>query len=146
MDNYCLLGNILGTDEYDKLTNIDTYTIPIEPPSYDPSIRNATLTHECKQKEEEWDLIQTLWFIPKGFLRVIANNLHDALDKQYYSQLKHWLMAYHNITPFQILEHLNNRWCPLDIKAKKALKDMYYTKWDGDKHHTAFGKRLDDDQ
>jgi hypothetical protein len=31
-------------------------------------------------------------------------------------------------------------------KAKKALKDAYYTKWDGDEHLTAFGKRLDDDQ
>jgi hypothetical protein len=32
-------------------------------------------------------------------------------------------MAYQNDTPFQILEHLNDHWCPLDVKAKKALKD-----------------------
>jgi hypothetical protein len=86
------------------------------------------------------------WFICKGFLRGIVDNLHDTLDKQYYSQLKHQLTAYQNITPFQILEHLNDRWCPLDIKAKKALKDAYYTKWDGNKHLTAFGKRLDDEK
>ena len=42
--------------------------------------------------------------------------------------------------------HLNNRWCPLNAKAKKALKDAYYTKWDGSEHLTAFSKRLDDDQ
>ncbi len=29
-DNYGLLGDILGIDEYDELTNIDTYTIPID--------------------------------------------------------------------------------------------------------------------
>ncbi len=57
MDNYGLHGNILGINEYNELTNIDTYTIPIEPASYDPSITNATLTHEHKRKEEEWDLI-----------------------------------------------------------------------------------------
>jgi hypothetical protein len=57
MDNYGLLGDILGIDEYNKLTNIDTYVIPIEPASYDPSITNAMLTHEHKRKEEEWDLI-----------------------------------------------------------------------------------------
>jgi hypothetical protein len=62
-DNYGLLGDILSINEYDKLTNIDTYTIPIEPASYDPSITNATLTHERKWKEEEWDLIQTSWLI-----------------------------------------------------------------------------------
>jgi len=54
--------------------------------------------------------------------------------------------VYQNITPFQILEHLNNRWCPLDVKAKKALKNTYYTKWDGSEHLTTFGKRLNDDQ
>jgi hypothetical protein len=55
-------------------------------------------------------------------------------------------MVYRNITPFQILEHLNKCWCPLDVQAKKVLKKDYYTKWDADKHFTTFGKRLDDDQ
>ncbi len=86
MDNYGLLGDILGIDEYNKLTNIDTYVIPIEPASYDPSITNAMLTHEHKRKEEEWDLIWTLWFIQKGLLRGIVDNLRDALYEQYYSQ------------------------------------------------------------
>jgi hypothetical protein len=146
MDNYGLLSDILGINKYNKLTIINTYAIPIEPPSYDPSITNAMLTHERKQKEEEWDLIRTLWFIQKGFLWGIVNNLCDALEEQYYSQLKHRLTAYQNITPFQILEHLNDRWCPLEVKAKKVLKDAYYTKWDGDEHLTAFSNRLDDNQ
>jgi hypothetical protein len=52
-----------------------------------------------------------------------------------------------NFTPYQILKHLNNRWCPLDVKAKMELKKAYYTKWDHTVEHlTAFGKRLDDDQ
>ncbi len=51
------LAKILGIDEYNKLTNINTYAIPIEPASYDPSITHTTLTHERKWKEEEWDLI-----------------------------------------------------------------------------------------
>jgi hypothetical protein len=146
-DNYGLLGNILlREDEYDDLTGIGTYTIPTEPVSYNPTITNATFTHERKWKEEEWELVRTSWFIRKGFLRVIVDNLRDALDEQYYSQLRNRLTAYRNVTPFQILEHLNDCWCPLDVRAKKALKDAYYTKWDGDEHLTAFGKRLDDDQ
>ena len=145
-DDYGLLGDILGVNEYDDPTGIDTYMILAEPASYDPTINNATLTHKRKRKEDDWDLILTSWFIRKGFLRGIVDNLRDALDKQYYSQLKHRLTAYRNVTPFQILEHLNDRWCPLDVKAKKALKDAYYTKWDGDEHLTAFGKRLDDKQ
>ncbi len=146
MDDYGLLANILGTNEYNELTNIDSYAIPLEPTSYDPTITNAMLTHEHKQKEEEWELVRTSWFIQKGFLQDIVNNLHDALNEQYCSQLKHCLTAYRNITPFQILEHLNECWCPLNVQAKKVPKKKYYTKWDTDKHLMAFGKRLDDDQ
>ena len=87
-----------------------------------------------------------MWFIRKGFLWGIVNNLHNAFDEQYYTQLKHRLTAYQNVTPFQILDHLDGRWCPLDVKAKKALKNTYYSKWVSDEHLTAFGKCLDDDQ
>jgi hypothetical protein len=112
----------------------------MKPMLYDPSINNMTPTHKWKCKEEEWDLIHTAWFIQKGFLQEIVNNLRDAHDEQYYSQLEHCLMAYRNIAPFQILEHLNDRW------AMKALKDAYYTKWDGNEYLTAFGKPLNDNQ
>jgi hypothetical protein len=43
-DDYGLLADIIGTDEYYVLTDIDTYAIPNEPPSYDPAITDATLT------------------------------------------------------------------------------------------------------
>jgi hypothetical protein len=72
--------------------------------------------------EEEWELIWTLWFIRKGFLRGVVDNLWETLNKQYCSQFRLWLTVYRNITPYQILEHLNNRWYPLDVKAKKELK------------------------
>jgi hypothetical protein len=55
-------------------------------------------------------------------------------------------MAYRNITPFQILKHLNNCWCPLDVQAKKELHKAYYSKWDSNEHLTTFGKCLDEDQ
>jgi hypothetical protein len=143
---YGLLADILGFDKYDELTGIDTYAIPAEPALYDPAVTDATPTHEHKRREEKWELIRTSWFIRKGFLRGVVNNLRDALDEQYYSQLKHRLTAYCNVMPLQILYHLNDRWCPLDVQAKKELKKNYYSKWDADEHLTAFGKRLDDDQ
>jgi hypothetical protein len=43
MTNYGLLADILGFNNYYKLTSIDTYAIPNEPISYDPTIMNATL-------------------------------------------------------------------------------------------------------
>jgi hypothetical protein len=50
-DNHGPLNNILGADKYDELTRIDSYAIPCKPASYDPTITNATLMHECKRKE-----------------------------------------------------------------------------------------------
>ena len=147
MDNYGLLTDILGADEYDDLTNISKYAIPHKLASSNPNITDTTLTYTRKRMEEEWELVRTSWFIRKGFLHGVVDNLRDALDEQYYSQLRHRLTTYRNITPYQILEHLNNRWCPLDMKAKKELKKAYYTKWDhAVERLTAFGKRLNDDQ
>jgi hypothetical protein len=51
--------------------------------------------------------------------------MRDALDKSWYSQLKHLHTAYRNMQPLQILEHLNTQWCPLDVNAKKMLKAGY---------------------
>ncbi len=88
-DNYGLCANILGINEYNDLTNIATYAIPHKPASYDPNITNTTPTHTRKRMEEEWELVWTLWYIRKGFLKGIVDNLWDALDEQYYSQLRH---------------------------------------------------------
>ena len=74
-------------------------------------------------------------------------NMRDALGEQYYSQLKHINTAYRNTTPIQILEHLDTRWCPLDVRAKKLLKAEFYEDWDSTAVHlTAFGMKLDKEQ
>jgi hypothetical protein len=96
--------------------------------------------------EQEWDRMREMWAIAKGFLRGIKANLRDALNKNWYSQLKSVHTAYRNTTPIQILNHLNTQWCLLDVHAKKNLKQAYYAELDGEMHQTAFGKRLDDDQ
>jgi hypothetical protein len=79
-------------------------------------------------------------------LKGVTANLRNALDEQFYAQLKHCHSAYPNITPVQILEHLNTIWCPLDVQAKKKLKDAYFAKCESNEHLTAFGKRLDENQ
>ncbi len=74
-------------------------------------------------------------------------NMRDALDKQYYSQLKHINTVYRNTTPIQILEYLDTQWCPLDVHAKKPLKAKFHTNWDSSVMHLmAFGMKLDKEQ
>ena len=72
--------------------------------------------------------------------------MQDALEKQYFTQQKHRLTKYRNITPNQIMKHLDNRWCLLYVMAKINIQEKYYTKWDKEEHLTAFCKRLEDEQ
>ncbi len=144
-DEYGLLAKIIGKDEYYHLTNL-TWTQEVKPVTYDPAINDTTATYTRKQMEQDWERTRKTWAIRKGFLRGVAVNFHDALNKSWYSQLKSVHTAYRNTTPIQILEHLNSQWCPLDVHAKKNLRIASYAEWDGEQHLTAFGKNLDDDQ
>jgi hypothetical protein len=144
-DKYGLLAEIIGKDKYYHLTNL-TWTQAVEPATYDPAINDTTATYIRKQMEQEWERTRKTWAIRKGFLRGIAANFCDTLDKSWYSQLKSVHIAYRNTTPIQILEHLNSRWCPLDVHTKKNLCIAYYAEWDGKQHLTAFGKCLNEDQ
>ena len=52
-DEYGLLAEILGVDEYDHQTGISTYVEETELATYDGTIDDTTPTHTCKRKEEE---------------------------------------------------------------------------------------------
>jgi hypothetical protein len=113
-EEYGLLAEIIGDVKYTHLTNLN-WAQEMEPAKFDPEITAATATHTRKRLEEEWEEKRESWFIPKGSFHGVTMNMHDALNKQYYSQLKHINTAYRNTTPIQILEHLYTRWCPLDV-------------------------------
>ena len=67
-EEYGLLAEIIGDVEYVNLTN-QTWTLPVEPASYDPGITAATVTHQRKRMDKEWEKKQESWYIRKGFLR-----------------------------------------------------------------------------
>ena len=99
-NEYGLLAEILGDNEYGHQTGIITYVKEAESDTYDGSIDDTTPTHTQKHKEEEWERLCTCWYICKGFLKGVTANLRDAIDKQFYSQLKQCHTAYRNTTPF----------------------------------------------
>jgi hypothetical protein len=87
-EEYGLLAKIIGKEEYNHLPNL-TWVQETEPSNYDPAITDATLTHFRKRMEQEWQRTRKTWAIRKGFLRVVAANMRNALDKNWYSQFKH---------------------------------------------------------
>ena len=128
-EEYGLLAEIIGNIEYTYLNNLN-WTQETEPASYDPAIQATTGTHTRKRIEEEWEEKRKSWFIWKVFLHGVTMNMCDVFNKQYYLQLKHINTAYRNTTPIQILEHLDTRWCPLDVRTRKLLKAEFHANWD----------------
>ena len=122
-DKYGLLAEIIGEDKYNHLTNL-TWVQEVQPDTY---ITNTTATHTRNRIEQEWERTHETWAIRKGFFRGVAANFREALDKNWYSQLKSEQTAYRNTTPIQILQGLETRWCLLDVHAKKNLRLAYYT-------------------
>jgi hypothetical protein len=106
-EEYRLLAKIIGKDEYYHLKNL-MWTQEIKPATYDPAINDYTAMHTRKCMEQEWKRTHKTWAIQKGFHRGVAANFHEALDKNWYSQLKSVHTAYRNTIPIQILDHLNS--------------------------------------
>jgi hypothetical protein len=75
--------------------------------------------------EQEWAQNRETCAIRKRFFCTITANMRDALDENWYSQLKHHYTAYRSVQPIQILEHLNTQWRQLDVHAKKLIKAKY---------------------
>jgi hypothetical protein len=137
-EEYGLLAEIIGNVEYTHLKNL-IWIQEVEPQQYDPAITNATVTHTRECMEDKWEEKRKSWYIRKWFLHGVTMNMHNVLDKQYYSQLKNIKTAFRNTTPIQILKHLDTRWCPLNIQGCKILKKEFYTDWDSsDVHITTF--------
>jgi hypothetical protein len=105
-EEYGLLAEIIGGDEYQHLTNL-TWVQETEPGPYDPDMDDTTPTHARKRMEQEWERTRETWVIRKGFLCGVAANMCEALDEIWYSQMKHLHTAYRNVRPTQILNHLN---------------------------------------
>ena len=106
IEEYELLAKIIGEDEYNHLTNL-TWVQETEPDTYVPNITDTTATHTRKRMEQEWERTHKTWAIRKSFLLGEKANFREALDENWYSQLKSVHTAYRNTTPIQILQHLD---------------------------------------
>ena len=58
-------------------------------------------------------------------MRGLAENLLDAMEEQYYSELKHSIIGYRNVMTLAQLEHLDDKWTLMNPKKKKLIKKDY---------------------
>ena len=80
--------------------------------------------------EEEHEQKKHDFFTWKGAARGLAENLRDAMEIQYYSELEHTIVGYKNVKVLQHLEHLSEKWTTMNSKEKRKIKEDYYKAWD----------------
>ena len=140
-----LLAEVLGAEAYLRVTGKDyVEPVPVEP--FNPQINQGTTEYQKAKKAAEYEEIREAWYTRKGVQQGIGENIRDALDESYYSQLRVPIIAYKGVKIVDYFNHLNNKWCKIDTRTIKAMKKEYYEPWDPQHHITELYKRLDDDQ
>jgi hypothetical protein len=118
---------INGGPDYELRTGITTYVAPTKPPHYDATINADTPTFQRKQREEENEQKKHDYFTWKGALRGMAENLRNAMGKQYVSQLGHSIVGFKNVTVLQIMKHLDTEWVPMNTRERMKISTRHTT-------------------
>ena len=89
-----------------------------------------------------------MWNTRRGALRRLADTIRDALDEKIYLALKQPVIAYKNVVVHVYITHLDNKWCKMDTRVVKNMKNNYYRGWGvtNDEHIEEFVKRLNEEQ
>ena len=145
--DYGLLGEIMEDEEYTALTGLE-YAEPIEPENYDSDITEDMPDHERKRMEASHIEYQEAWYTRRGALRGLCDNIRDALDVKYFQALKRPVIAYKKVTVKEYINHLDSKWCKLDTRVVKLMKNHYYRGWqvENDEDIHDYVKRLDEEQ
>ena len=144
------LAIVTGATEYLTITTAAgtalAYVAEAAPIAFNPAITQATTDYQMKKKMAEWDAKRESWYTLCGVEDGLCMNFRDAVDEQYYRQLKKPIIGYRGLKIKNYLNHLKTKWCKLDTNAIMQMKASYYEKWNPITHITDFGKRLDEDQ
>ena len=71
------------------------------------------------------DLERRDWSVVKGFKQAISKNVRDALDLQYYEQIKQPALGYKRRLFRDYIVQLEAHWCRLDEKTIDNLNQHW---------------------
>jgi hypothetical protein len=144
-NNYGGMKLTMDENEYKIRTGITTFVEPVEPVQYNPNINGTTPTFQRKRMEQEHEQTKNDYWTWKGASKGLAEKIRGAMEKQYYSELEHHITGFRAVTTLEILDHVAEKWAPMDPRAKKQIKDDYYREWDvaSGQELSAFTKALD---
>ena len=80
------------------------------------------------------------------FKRVICKNIREALDLQYYEQIKQPTFGHKRFIFRDYITHLKGHWCRLDVMTIENLKQHWKRPWVSGEYITQFALGLDKEQ
>ena len=81
-----------------------------------------------------------------GFRTGVSENIHDALELQYYEQMYEDIFKYKCVLPRRYIKHLELKWVILDKVQIEKMIGNYKRGWSPEEHFTTFAKRLSREQ
>ena len=139
-----LLAEILGPVKYLSETTF-VYVEPTKPPHQHAGIAANTTQHQTRVLTAANNLLYQDWAVVAGFRKVTSENIRDALEDQYFDQLKQQIFRYKRIQPIQYFKHLKAHWVFLNEKQIDKLTKKFKRGWESVEHITAFAIRMDID-
>ena len=113
--DYGHLAIVTGSPEYLTITTTSgtpiTYIPEEAPGAFNPAITAATTEFQVRKKMAEWEAKREAWYTLCGVEEGLCKNFRDAVDEQYYRQLKKPIIGYRGIKIKTYLDHLKKKWC-----------------------------------
>ena len=127
---YGLLAEIIGAARY-ALDNpaMPAYVAPAQLANA-PNFPNNASVAGIKAATDANNLKKRDWAVICGFRRGVGENIHDALDLDFYSALENENYGYLNVLPRQYFVHLEKEYCPLDVIALDDIKSHTLRGWE----------------
>lgn len=133
-------GLLLSDVDYATMAPATPFVIPANPGVYPAG--NIPAAQRGQQEAEHKALInqfQTCVGVAKGIKELIL----QAIDEDFLLEVRAEQTGYLNVTPFQMMTHLRNRWGALDFVDITALMSECDSGWSSSEVPTKYFNRID---
>lgn len=144
--NYGALAEVMETAAYTALSG-KTWTNETLPAPFDAGITAATTAYNASKRSAEHEDRRYAFATLVGIRKGCTENIRDAMDAQYYQQLKKKTIGYKKVTIKEYIAHLDDQWCKLDTVTMVEMKNGFFKTWDQSQQHlTEYSRSLEEEQ
>lgn len=120
---YGILAKVIGTALFQTKT-AKVYVVPVKPAAFDARINSNTGKFNQNKWTAENDQKIKSWAVLLGARERIKDNTRDAVNLQYYDQLKDKVLGFTQVSILDFLNHLK-MWYRMNATLRKQMKDEF---------------------